>query len=206
MIKLSVTTEQLIAAAKSISKFRPKNGIIEFLPNKATATLLNKKLRTNRIEFAKSQEVKTLFGKLKAKLFPKKAWNYEKFYKDMEWFPTNRKESAISLPRSAIKGKSKEYQAILVAHEAAEAKYAKKPNVDFINTYHHASPGVLLNEHNNLTTLNASKDKVDKIIQDLAGLRGYYNAVKTPNNLNFSHGRSQRLSRHAIKRIIEMNK
>lgn len=100
----------------------------------------------------------------------------------------------------------KRLQATLVAkHELDEVDLRKRLVSPFAEKYHHVNPGVILREHNTLTTLpqnTSGKEAVLNLWKKIRTRRGGEIPAIFPNN-DFAFGEAPRLSRHAIKRLTE---
>jgi len=110
-------------------------------------------------------------------------------------------EAAYKTPKS---GKERALSnAVVLRHELDETK--KWPlDVNFASQARHNSPGVILKEHNLVRSLKGKEGKrVRKMLSDSRTIREqpYINA--NMKDLGFHYGKSERLSRHAIKRIAE---
>lgn len=100
---------------------------------------------------------------------------------------------------------------VVLAHENLEHIYTNtKPKTamtKFRFRFNHESPGVLLTEHNILKGLQSSaSNKVRTLFNKLRtkdGSRKYL--ADLTNNPDFEPGISNRFSRHAIKRLIELD-
>lgn len=118
------------------------------------------------------------------------------------------------LPAAGLKRvKGRDYAAdnratnlLTALHEGDEFKYMKRPwdaesNSTFVKDTGHQSLGVLLREHNRITTLPAGvRERQAKLFGRLSHRDAVSKVIP-----GYVHGQSQRLSRHAVKRLEESN-
>jgi len=95
-------------------------------------------------------------------------------------------------------------EGLIKGHEMAERAAVKAPKVSFRGVGH-LSPEVILKEHNMLVTMpKALRKKVAPSTQAMRKMQGESEALRQVTGGGFRFGKSQRLSRHARKRVTEL--
>ncbi len=106
-----------------------------------------------------------------------------------KWIPDDPEANRLARP-------------IVKMHERDELHFAPKYDTKFGREFSHASPSVILREHNNITTIpDGTPGKSGVVTRHSVRQKGEIPALFPQGG--FEHGISPRLSRHAIKRITE---
>ena len=113
-------------------------------------------------------------------------------------------DAGIHMPKK-ISGKSKELlNKVVLNHEANEIR-SKAMSDSYLNRWGHVSPKVILREHNIVSQLSGEGSKpVRDIMHTLRKGKEGAEIHKAIPNLGYQHGKSERLSRHAIRRITDI--
>lgn len=205
MNKLAVTLQQLEQVAKTwpIRKFNPKTlgrkaprGFVKPFIKQPNSPLAQQFAQLSDPNTTKDIRAK-LIQKLEGKSLPMAK-------------PAKPNELVINInndPRAF--GKTHQVQrvqrAITTHHENAERRYigSKLYSKVFRKKFRHASPAVVLNEHNIVTTLPSNTHRIDDIRKVRAHTRYNKELKDVVLDPDFVPGKSPRFSRHAIKRLTE---
>jgi len=205
MNKLAVTLQQLeqVAKAWSIRKFNPKTlgrkaprGFVKPLIKRTNSPLAQQFAQLSDPRTSKDIRTK-LIQKLEGKALP-----------PTKLAKPNEHVIYINKDQKAF-GKTHQVQrvqrAITTHHENAERRYLASPlrSRAFEEKFHHASPAVVLNEHNIVTTLPSNTHRIDDIRKVRAHKRYNKELKDVVLDPDFVPGKSPRFSRHAIKRLTE---
>ena len=143
----------------------------------------------------KTMGMKSLAGRIIA---PKKGDMTKAVLKHLDKnLPATHTKGVMKSIRGLKPKDRRSFNSVLGGHELAEAK-SKGGAMNFSAMFSHNSPSVLLKEHNMVTTMK--NPKVRTTMKKLRSIQGEGKFI-SDSFPGYSHGKSPRLSRHAIKRM-----